>query len=149
MLLPAVMAERKNSMSRKLRPEPEGTAQTVRAAFDTVAISSRDSVRFYGYEKTLRSNRETMFVSNTGAREIGAIYFSISYFDTSGRLLHRARHRRHISIPAGETRRLDIPSWDKQFTFYYTGSPKPRVSAIPYTISISADTLLLTRQTAD
>ena len=102
-------------------------------------------VRFSGYEKTLRSNRETMFVTNQTRRPIGALFFTITYFDTSGRLLHRASHRPHIAIPAGETRRLDLPSWDKQFTFFYIDSPRPRVAAIPYSVKITTDTILLTR----
>ena len=138
----AVTADRKNSVNRRLKRVPQPTSETT-VPFDTVAAEGL--VRFSGYEKTLRSNRETMFVTNLSEREIGGVWFGISYLDTSGRLLHKASHRRHVSIPPGETRRIDIPSWDKQCTFYYTGSPRPRISAIPYDITITPDTLLLTR----
>lgn len=143
LLLPAAMADRKNSLTRRLKLG-EKSAPAPTEPFDTVAATAAD-VRFSGYEKTLRSNRETMFVTNQTRRPIGALFFTITYFDTSGRLLHRASHRPHIAIPAGETRRLDLPSWDKQFTFYYIDSPRPRVAAIPYSVKITTDTILLTR----
>ena len=52
----------------------------------------------------------------------------------------------HQDIPAGETRKIDFPTWDRQMTFYYCGSPRPRVSAIPYNVTIEPDTILLSRK---
>lgn len=141
------VADRKNSISRKLKPSTSRQvgAECCAEPFDTVAADNT-TVRFSGYEKTLRSNRETVFVTNLlGDREIAAVYFTITYFDSSGRLLHRSSRRHRAAVPPGETRRADLPSWDRQFTFYYAGSPAPRVPAIPYTITITPDTLLLSR----
>lgn len=141
------VADRKNSIGRRLKPSAFGEAESIICAepFDTVAADN-SMVRFSGYEKTLRSNRETVFVTNLlDSCEIAAVYFTIAYFDSSGRLLHKSHRRHRLAVPAGETRRADLPSWDRQFTFYYAGSPAPRVPAIPYTITISPDTLLLSK----
>lgn len=141
------VADRKNSIGRKLKPSVSLTAGMPVCAepFDTVAADNT-MVRFSGYEKTLRSNRETVFITNLlDSCEIAAVYFTITYFDSSGRLLHKSPRRHRVIVPPGETRRADLPSWDRQFTFYYAGSPAPRVSAIPYTITIRPDTLLLTK----
>ena len=94
LLLPAAMADRKNSLTRRLKLG-EKSAPAPTEPFDTVAATAAD-VRFSGYEKTLRSNRETMFVTNQTRRPIGALFFTITYFDTSGRLLHRASHRPQV-----------------------------------------------------
>lgn len=136
-------ARRRNTTSRKLSlPTATSCAD---APFDTVAAHP-DSVRFYGYEKTLRSTRETMFVSNRStSRTISTLIFTINYADTQGRMLHSRRVEHPTDIPPEQTRRIDIPSWDRQQTFYYTGSPRPRTSAIPYCVTITPDTLLLER----
>ena len=94
------VADRKNSISRKLKPSTSRQvgAECCAEPFDTVAADNT-MVRFSGYEKTLRSNRETVFVTNLlGDREIAAVYFTITYFDSSGRLLHGSS-RRHMCLP--------------------------------------------------
>ncbi len=138
-------ARRRNSINTRLKTDKTLTQEAVAEPFDSISATA-DSVRFYGYEKTLRSTRETMFVSNLcRSRSISALIFTITYTDTKGRQLHRRRVEHRTDIPAGETRRIDIPSWDRQQTFYYTGSPRPRTAAIPYDVTITPDTLLLDR----
>ena len=111
---------------------------------DTVAATGTE-VRFLGYEKTLRSTRETVFLTNLSGKELDRVIFHITYFDAQGRQLHKVRKNLYAGIPPGETRRLDFPTWDRQFAFYYIRSPRPRVSAIPYNVSISPDTLIFAR----
>jgi hypothetical protein len=143
LLIPTSHGERKNSITGKLKPGNTPVVYATVEPFDTIVANN--NVKFSGYEKTLRSLRETMFVTNTGNRIIEAVYFHITYFDSDGRQLHQASVHKSITIPVGETRKLDIPSWDRQCTFYYVGSPRPRVSAIPYSVAITPDTLLLLR----
>ena len=143
----SVPAQRRTSLNRKLKPVPAAPAPTDAAyasRLDSVAATA-DMVRFSGYEKTLRSTRETLFVSNLCESEIEGMVFTITYLDSSGRQLHEVRRVIHTSVPPGETRRIDFPSWDRQLTFYYSGSPRPRVPAIPYDIKLTPDTLFLLR----
>lgn len=138
-----VSAQRVNSINRSLKPVNQEAVTKLHEPFDTVRASGED-VLFSGYEKILRATRETVFVSNlSDSCEIGGIIFTVTYLDSSGRILHRRRVEAHPGIPAGETRRVDFPTWDRQMTFYYKGSPRPRVSSIPYDVTIVADTLLL------
>lgn len=137
-------AQRVNSITRNLKPIKKYISAPAPAPFDTVRADTA-TVGLSGYEKTLRATKETVFVSNlSDNREIVGIIFTVTYLDNSGRILHRRRVEAHPEIPAGETRRLDFPTWDRQMTFYYKGSPRPRVSSIPYDVTIVADTLLLT-----
>lgn len=139
----AADAQRVNTISRGLKPIRHQEAKAVCEPFDTVKVTGNE-VGLSGYEKTLRATRETVFVSNLSDNlEIGGIIFTVTYLDSSGRILHRRRVEAHPAIPAGETRRIDFPTWDRQMTFYYKGSPRPRVSSIPYDVTITADTLLL------
>lgn len=135
---------RLNSTSRQLKVATQ--AADVQAAVthsDTIAADT-SMVRFVGYDKALRSNKETLFVTNlmTG-RDIEHVVFRITYFDSSGRQLHQTRKCLYAPVPPGQTRRLDFPSWDKQHSFYYARSPRPRVPAIPYTVKITPDTLIV------
>ena len=128
-------AQRVNSIAKKLRLTEKSHAQHSAEPFDTIVADS-GTILFSGYEKTLRATRETVFVTNLlEEKEVEAISFTITYTDNAGRLLH----------PAGETRKVDFPTWDGQMTFYYTGSPRPRVPAIPYEVAIEPDTILLSR----
>lgn len=135
-------ARRQNTVRKGLKADPHRLVAVERAAgFDTVAAPV-DSVRFSGYEKTLRSTRETVFVTNFAGREIERLIFTVEYFDVHGRLLHKERRNLYGGIPAGETRKMDFPAWDRQGAFYYVGSPRPRVSARPYSVKIVPDTVI-------
>lgn len=116
------------------------------APFDTVATAtlSPAPLQFSGYDKTLRANRETLFITNgSQTLHVGGVFFTIEYLDTQGRQLHRRKVRQHVDLPPGQTRRIDFPSWDRQCSFYYRGSTRPRTSAIPYTVRLRPDTLLI------
>ena len=60
-------------------------------------------------------------------------------------MLHSASHNVGADIPAGETRQMSIPSWDKQFSFYYRRSTTSQRAeqATPYDVSIKVDTLFV------
>ena len=138
--------QRVNSIAKKLKLSENTTRSADNEPFDTIKAYD-GSIRFSGYEKTLRATKETVLVSNViEDRDISAIIFTVTYNDKSGRLLHKRRLTVHQDIPAGETRKIDFPTWDRQMTFYYCGSPRPRVSAIPYNVTIEPDTILLSRK---
>ena len=62
---------------------------------------------------------------------------ALTYKDMSGRILDRRLVNVAVEIPAGETRRIDINSWDRQKAFYYHLSAVPRSSqATPYRINV-------------
>lgn len=141
----SLSAQRHNTIRKGLKVDRGVlTSGVISDALDTVAASV-DSVKFTGYEKTLRATRETVFVTNLAAREIDRLIFTVTYLDTQGRVLHRARKNLYGGIPPGETRKMDFPTWDRQFAFYYIGSPRPRVSARPYNVRIVADTIIYIR----
>lgn len=98
-------------------------------------------VRFCGYEKTLRANDETLFIENKSDMELSRVIFTIYYIDNSGRAIHRRSLDLNCDIPAGDIRRVDFRSWDRQKTYYYLRGSKPRVSATPYDVRVQADSL--------
>lgn len=111
---------------------------------DTTAVTHTHTIgklRYCGYEKTLRATKETIFIENLTDSTINAISFTIEYIDSSGRKIHQ-RSLRHASlIPPRQTRRIDIPSWDTQKSYYYLKGDAPRKTATPYDIIITTDTI--------
>lgn len=139
-LLPAT-AQR--TMRRDLKAKPTATAATADARLDTVVSPEAHTVEFNGYDKPLRSRRETFFATNNGTAPVRRLAFTISYYDLDRHLLHRASHNVEADIPAGEQRMVGVRSWDVQLAFYYTRTTVDHKSskATPYDIEISIDTL--------
>lgn len=131
---------------RTTRSNINGRSATVEAsveAVDSFVIPDSAEVLLYGYDKPLRSHRETIFVTNNTRHGINAVAITAQYFDSKGRKFHQTHRRVVVEIPVGETRKVDFPSWDKQQSFYYVGSKRPRTSATPYDVALSVDTIFV------
>lgn len=112
------------------------TAAASTARCDTVTPSP-GMIDVSGYDKPLRSSRETLFVTNRSARTLTAVELCIIYLDAKGRQLHERTIWLPADIPAGETRRISFRSWDVQRTFYYRLTGRPRRSdGTVYDVSI-------------
>lgn len=107
----------------------------VTIAGDTIRDISANLLKITGYDKPLNSNKETFFASNNGTSTITAMNITFNYFDSQNRQLHSASHAIECSIPPGETRQLSVSSWDKQKSFFYYRSAKPRRKATPYSVT--------------
>ena len=121
----------------------EVPASEVRPVYDTIAAPTAEMIEVKGYDKPLRSRRETFFATNTGNMPIRRMSFTISYYDLDRHLLHRASHNVGTDIPAGETRMIGVRSWDVQQAFYYTRSAVTHKNgkATPYYVEIAVDTI--------
>lgn len=108
---------------------------------DSVIVPDSIQVKCYAYNKPLRSNRECFFISNSTGFDITRVFFTLQYFDAKGRQFHQASNNKTADIPNGETRQITFPSWDKQQSFYYIGSPRSRTSGTPYDIRIGIDSV--------
>mgnify|MGYP000757439043 FL=1 len=107
---------------------------------DSTAVNPGDSLfAVSGYEKTLRSRRETFFITNRGDSAVKALAMTIDYLDMHGHKLDRRAITVDTDLPAGETRRVDIAAWDRQQALYYYLSPAPRRTTVatPYKVRIA------------
>jgi len=113
---------------------------------DTLYLPSRDSIQASGYDKPLRTNRETILLTNATSRPLQGLALTISYIDMQGRQLHERTDTLAASIPAGETRMLHLATWDTQHSYYYHRGQKPRTANVtPYGIRCRIDFILLTK----
>lgn len=138
----AIMAASAQNYQRPTPSKPARHAsatQTANIQCDTVANPPADSVVVTGFDKQLRSKRETMFVSNHTSRTITSITLRIDYFDMAGRQLHSATHSTSVDLPPGQTRQIELPAFDRTDRFYYHLSPTPTRAqqATPFTVTVT------------
>lgn len=94
-----------------------------------------DRISFSGYDKPRQSASETFFITNATDRRMSGVNLYVEYLTPDGRLLNRRFVRLVCDIPPGETRYAEIPSWDKQKSFYYVGGEAPKKgNAAPFTV---------------
>lgn len=97
-----------------------------------------------GFDKRAESRQESFFITNTTDRTLVGIDFTLTYMTMDGRQLHRRIVELDCDIPAGETRKFDIKSFDTQKSFYYHKSQAPgRRQATPFKVSIQIGCLRL------
>lgn len=103
---------------------------------DSVAFD-KSSVSFSGYDKPVSSSKESFLVTNNNSKAIEALEIKITYLDMKDRMLHSRIVNVSCYVPAGETRKADISSWDTQKTYYYYLGPSPKRVATPYKVKIT------------
>ena len=125
----------------------ESEAPAIKPVYDTIVAPGTDLIEVKGYDKPLRSRRETFFVTNNADKSVEGMAITITYFDRSRRQLHQRPANIRIDIPAGETRQAVLKSWDTQQAFYHINSPVPSRAqqATPYEVKITVDTIFFTR----
>lgn len=113
------------------------------ATADTLAAALLDSIIISGYDKPMRSMRESLFVRNATGRRLTSVALSIDYLDMQGRQLHHNDITLPVDIPAGATRQVNFTSWDRQMTFVYYRSKRSLNSrAVAYRIAASVTSAL-------
>lgn len=111
---------------------------------DTIISPSSETIKLSGYDKPLNATKETLFITNNTEHHLLSISINCSYLDTNGRQLHQRDVVIPCDIPPGETRIVSFPSWDKQKSFYYIRSRKPkRGIATPYNISCNTNFIVI------
>lgn len=100
---------------------------------DTI-VATPNQFRLSGYDKPLRSTSETVFVTNNSDIDIIGLELTTEYYDMQGRMLHKQTRRIAIDLPAGETRKVDYPTWDRQQAFYFHTSKRGRSAGTPYNV---------------
>lgn len=140
--LTATSAKKQRTTRGSLRAD---NVETSVSPDSLIPLRSTD-ISLAGYDKPLRTRRETIFATNTSpdSLSVKSIKLTITYRDSRGRQLHRRSVWIEAEIPPGQTRQLSFPSWDKQQSFYYRLSRQPHSAATPYDITAVADSAAIT-----
>lgn len=143
-VLPLAARQLRTGPSR-LIPETEIEEESSAAVFDTIACPA-GAIVCSGYDKPNRATKETLFVTNLtpDSIDVCGLILTFDYSDMNGRQLHQAHHCVRVNLPAGETRAIAVPSWDKNNSFHYFRSTAPqRKASTPYKVSAKVDSLLI------
>lgn len=147
-----VLAASGQQLTRRLPAQARRSAATPAPATlpvcDTVRGDECRALQVSGFEKPLRAMRESMFVTNTSPDTVTGFGIEITYTDTRGRQLHKAAHDVAEEIPAGETRRVEVRSFDRSGLFHYRLSPAPRraAQATPFDVRVRVTYILTNRK---
>lgn len=120
------------------KPKAEKAAKTDFSANLSAVDTCLDSLIVSGYDKTAGASKESFFITNHTPDTIQGICVEIKYFTLDRGMLHSRSENLATLLPPGETRRLDIPSWDRQNVFYYfknTASGKAK-GKTPYIVKM-------------
>ena len=130
--------------TRTTRKKLVKAEQDVTAVTESTTLSS-DSITIADYDKPLRSNYETIFVTNRHQRKLVQITINIDYIDMNGSQLHSRSVTVECAMPPGTTRQLQMRAWDRQKAFYHhTTRSKPRSPhARPYKVVVTPVSALL------
>lgn len=117
------------------------TEQTMKRGSFMVASQCEDcnngytisQIAFSGFDKPWSSPMESFFITNRTDRTMSGVSLYIEYLTPDGRQLHKRYVKLACYIPAGETRKCDIKSWDTQCSFHYELSRASRRSS-PFTV---------------
>lgn len=93
-----------------------------------------DQIRFSGFDKVLKSNKESFYIKNNTDRTITSIVLYIDYRMPDDRQLTKRFLRLTCRIPAGERRKADIPTFDVQHSYYYKDSTAPKRGGNPFKV---------------
>lgn len=92
-----------------------------------------EQISFSGFDKPGRSTTESFFITNNTDRNMTGVTLYIEYLTPDGRQLHKRFLNLSCDIPAGETRKADIRSWDTQRSFHYDKSVAGKRTS-PFTV---------------
>lgn len=143
-LLVSVAESRKVNLKLK---DPAKTASAMRQKSEAKSNHeiNRDStylahylpfISISGYDKSVNSASESFFLTNRSDETLREIEIEITYKALDGRMIHKATYRLDCVVPGGETRQLEVKTFDKQKTFYYAKSNPPRKRATPFEVEI-------------
>lgn len=143
-LCPPAMDARKTGYRLKTEKPDKASQETEKMSKGSFMVASQCSdcnngydikgVGFSGYDKPLKSSKETFFITNRTDRTMSGVTLYIDYRTPDGRQLDKRFVRLSCLIPAGETRSVDIDSWDKNKNFYYYKGTVPAKGGNPYAV---------------
>lgn len=100
---------------------------------------------FTGFDKRLNNSKESFFIINPSKSDIVGATICLTYHTPDGRMLHRRYATINTLIPAGETRKVYLPSWDTQRSFYYLKSETDPRRGNPFDIVLTPLVIILSQ----
>ena len=128
-----VRTTRKNLRSTEV---PVAVLDTVDALLpDSLMLLDANAVTIKGYSKRASDSKESFFITNNTRHRMSAVRLLLRYTTMNGELLTQRSVTVPVSLKPGETKLVEVKSFDVQRLFYYYAGPQPRKQATPFKVS--------------
>jgi len=102
---------------------------------DSLTGVDAHAVSLKGFNKRASDSKESFFITNNTSGRMSAVRLLLRYTTLGGELLHQRVVTVPVSLKPGETRLVEIKTWDVQRLFYFYQSSKPRKAATPFKVA--------------
>ena len=102
---------------------------------DSLADIDPNAVTLKGYSKRASDSKESFFITNNTSHRMSAVRLLLRYTTMNGEMLTQRAVTVTVSLKPGETKMVEIKSFDVQRLFYYYAGPQPRKSATPFQVA--------------
>ena len=128
-----VRSTRKNLRSTEM---PVAVLDTVDGLLpDTLMTVDPAAVTIKGFAKRASDSKESFFITNNTRHRMSAVRLLMRYTTMNGELLTQRSVTVPVSLKPGETKLVEVKSFDVQRLFYYYAGPQPRKQATPFKVS--------------
>ena len=102
---------------------------------DSLAQVDPDAIAIKGFSKRASDSKESFFVTNRTSHRMSAVRLLLRYTTMNGELLTQRTVTVPVSLKPGETKLVEVKSFDVQRLFYYYAGPQPRKQATPFKVA--------------
>lgn len=128
-----VRSTRKNLRSTEV---PVAVLDTVDGLLpDSLMTVDPAAVTIKGFTKRASDSKESFFITNNTRHRMSAVRLLMRYTTMNGELLTQRSVTVPVSLKPGETKLVEVKSFDVQRLFYYYAGPQPRKQATPFKVS--------------
>lgn len=102
---------------------------------DSLTLLDPGAVSLKGYSKRASDAKESFFITNHTEHRMSAVRLLLRYTTMNGEMLTQRTVNIPVNLKPGETKLVEVKSFDVQRLFYYYAGPKPRKQATPYKVA--------------
>lgn len=102
---------------------------------DSLIDIEPNAVTLKGFSKRASDSKESFFITNNTKHRMSAVRLLLRYTTMKGELLTQRTVTVQVNLKPGETKLVEVKSFDVQRLFYYYAGPQPRKQATPFQVA--------------
>ena len=102
---------------------------------DSLIDIDPNAVTLKGFSKRASDSKESFFITNNTKHRMSAVRLLLRYTTMTGELLTQRMVTVPVNLKPGETKLVEVKSFDVQRLFYYYAGPQPRKQATPFQVA--------------
>ena len=102
---------------------------------DSLIDIDPNAVTLKGFSKRASDSKESFFITNNSKHRMSAVRLLLRYTTMKGELLTQRMVTVPVNLKPGETKLVEVKSFDVQRLFYYYAGPQPRKQATPFQVA--------------